>query len=297
MFRKFAAALLLAPLLFTSCIQFDGQNASYRHDVERDELRIFQVYERIHVERGRNNTPLTSREKGQLADLRLNQPTFFFGNWMFVLRRDQLGSQIEELEKKLVDPKARGEASVDLVRAELEICIALHESLQVVNGDFYTNDKGELCGYQMVRLANLKRLVKATNAYISATAVNSAKSGWSEKSKAKVLAAAMRSQWIEIDGNQISANFPIKATDYDEDSDDRKTYKADGKPTFLEKIKYEEPFLRAVVGKKDEVRTDLRVDNLQRGKYNDALLKHLREEGADIKKNVDIDKLRREFLK
>ena len=45
------ASLLLAVLavLMTSCVDFDGQTLTYRHDRKSDQLLIFQVYERIHV--------------------------------------------------------------------------------------------------------------------------------------------------------------------------------------------------------------------------------------------------------
>ena len=44
--------LWLSMLLFTSCVDFDGQQCSFRYDAASDQMRIFQVYE-ANLRRGR----------------------------------------------------------------------------------------------------------------------------------------------------------------------------------------------------------------------------------------------------
>lgn len=61
--RILRGLLWLSLLLCTSRVDFDGQKCSYRYDAASDELRIFQVYERIYA----------SSQKGKLHETEQKQ--------------------------------------------------------------------------------------------------------------------------------------------------------------------------------------------------------------------------------
>lgn len=156
------AALLVLPLLLTSCINFDGQTVSYRYDRDKDQLRIFQVDERIYAEGKRGR--LTDRERQQIASLIDNQMTFFFDNWLFVYNDEFARNQVAKVKKKLA---AADDTEAALLNAELDFHKALLASIHVTNGQFFFNDKKELCGCQAVTVSNVSRLIETANRYIS----------------------------------------------------------------------------------------------------------------------------------
>lgn len=113
------------PLLFASCLNFDGQTLSYRYDPDEGQLRVFQVYERIYAE-GKEGK-LTKKEMQELASLTENQTTFFFDNRILVYNDEESREQVAEIKQKLATADAT-EAAV--LNAELDVQKALLESVQ-----------------------------------------------------------------------------------------------------------------------------------------------------------------------
>ncbi|MFP6837207.1 MAG: hypothetical protein VB948_14010 [Pseudomonadales bacterium] len=70
-------------LLLGGCVEFERQTMVYRHDTERDELRMLMIYEGIYGS-GREE-----RDRKELLSVLLRPRTFFFSNWLLEYDRDQ----------------------------------------------------------------------------------------------------------------------------------------------------------------------------------------------------------------
>lgn len=284
------AVLSVLPLLFTSCINFEGQTVSYRYDSKQDQLRVFQVYERIYAEG--DGGRLTKREMQQLASLTDNQTTFVFDNWLGVYNDKESRERVAEIKSM---PVAADAAQAALLNAELEVHKALLASVHVTNGQFFLNDKKELCAYQTVTISNVSQLIEAANRYGSLKVRSQRHSKFGKEAQRQIREFAEDGKWVELDGARLTVRFFQTREDFAEGLKNLSRYKANGKPALPNAFQYNEPFAQLTFGKEDAVRTDIQIDNLQEGKYNPLLLDHVRKH-YELRESVDIEKLRKEFL-
>ncbi|MCA9068692.1 MAG: hypothetical protein KDA84_07205, partial [Planctomycetaceae bacterium] len=228
------AVLLTLPLLLTSCIDFDGQTLSFHYDRPNDELRIFQVYERIYADTGKDGK-LTNRELEQLASLTDNQTTFFFDNWLLVYSDKTSRNRVAEIEKQLATGDA---AQVPQLKAELDVHKALLASVHVTNGQFFLNDEKELCAYQTVTVSNVSRLIELANRAINLDAHSGKLGDFDKESQKQIRDFAEDGKWVQLDGNRLSIRFLQSRKQFAEGAKSRAKYTANGKPVLANRVHY-----------------------------------------------------------
>ena len=278
--------------LGTSCIEFDGQTTTFRYDAEQDELRIFQVYQRIHAdgEQGR----LTDAERKQLATVVGGQRTFFFANWITDYSREATRNEIEKLRQQLA---AAEPADREPIQAQLDFRQELQRSVDVVNGHFFLNQQQQLCGYQQVVVRNVTRLLELASRWIRLAVEADALEGYDDAARQAIRQfIADGGNWIELDGNQLTIRYFTTPEQYAVQEKSQRLFTADGKPAFAGKLAYDAPFAVLTIGSPDAAMTTLQVDNLRNGSYNSLVLDEVRQK-HDVLERLNLDRIRDDFLK
>lgn len=131
--RPSARLLLLSLLLLlTSCLEFDGQEITFRHDPERDRIDALVVYRGLFRE---GKTDGMEKALKDLDEVMARGDLFFWNNWP--LR---------------IDPTVTDGPG-----------IALLPHLHIENGGLFTDPKGVLCAYQFVRITEAKAFLQKVN--------------------------------------------------------------------------------------------------------------------------------------
>ncbi|MFO1077189.1 MAG: hypothetical protein U1E73_05630 [Planctomycetota bacterium] len=136
MLRPLRLAIFLCLFVFGGCLEFDAQDITMRYDPKADRIDMLVVYRGLFVEHGSGATD--DPYKNAFADLdkvleRGN--SYFWCNWPFV---------------------------IDLVKAGTPGA-ALTPYVDVENGGLFTDPKGVLCGYQFVRIRDVKEFLGKLN--------------------------------------------------------------------------------------------------------------------------------------
>ncbi len=279
-------ALVMLPLVLTSCVEFDEQTVAYRYDARRDRLLIFQVYERIHTD----GEP-TEGEKKELASVVNGQRTFFFANWILEYDRGAITKSLAETQDQLQETS---DVERRTLQARIEFFQQLLNSVRVDNGEFFLNDKSELCAYQGVVVTHVSRLINKANHAISAEVefqLASAECEFSRKQKQHIRSFMQRDgRWVRFNGNQLCLRIPQTSEDYDDTA------------VFLQQLQergqfvsYNDPFLDIRLGNRRTSRTVITLDNLNRD-YEPTLLEHVRDDYT-LENSLNIPQLRDSFLR
>ena len=288
------AAFASLMLLFTSCIEFEGQTLTYRYDRENDLLLCFQVYENIHHGAGppksqfQDENP-SEEEKSQLESVMAGQRTFLFDNWLLEYDREEHIELLEKSRRDLAEAKP-GE------RTAIQRFIKLNEdilnSVSVKNGGFYLNENNQLCGYQYVTVSNASVIVEGLNEVWPTHLQKGllARDGFDETDLKKLHNAIDAEKWIQLNGNQFRVMVASEKPPSMECEDESPGCNI--VDNF--EIKYEKPFTVIVVGRKNQIITELNAPPSSEVRLN--LIKHVRDTYG-IMENVPIDSLRDGFLK
>lgn len=128
--------LLSLLLLLSSCLEFDAQEITFRHDPVLDRIDALIVYRGLFVEAGSGSgdQPIEKALK-DLDGVKARGDLLFWNNWP--LR---------------VDPTVADGPG-----------IALLPHLQIENGGLFTDPKGVLCAYQFVRITKAKAFLQKVN--------------------------------------------------------------------------------------------------------------------------------------
>ena len=155
-------------LFFSGCIEFEKQELVYRHDQEKDEIRMTLRYEGIFGNLKKNGqfasyqktpedkaTPekLNQLQIEQLASVLNEKQAFFFSNWIFEYKRSAL---MQMLKKEAERSLAFGKPEKDLIEALLK-------NVQIENIGFYEDKEGRLCGAQTLKLSNSSQVISLAN--------------------------------------------------------------------------------------------------------------------------------------
>ncbi len=282
---------VLLSLSLTSCIEFERQSMTYHYDSDKDELRIFQVYEGIYA-RG-DEGKLTEKEKNQLAEVITGQRTFFFSNWILEFDKKQLELEVAQIKE---------EPDIAHSKEKLEFLERAIRSVKITNGEFYLNDKTELCAYQKVTISNASQLVDTANRLLSMVAQDVEWTEYNPKARAQIMKLSKDSNWIELTGNKVVVRFPQSLKEHfnmrreiaDSIQKNTSTFFVD----LLNQdilMSYREPILELTLGSKGANRTQI-GGALSKGEYNTLVLDHVRETYA-IQEKVEVEKVRDKFFK
>jgi len=281
-------------LLFTSCIEFEGQTLTYRYDRENDLLLCFQVYENIHhgasppKSKFQDENP-SEEEKSQLESVIAGQRTFLFDNWLLEYNREE---HIELLEKSKGDLAEAKPGERTAIQRFIKLNEDILDSVSVKNGGFYLNDNNQLCGYQYVTVSNASKIIEGLNEVWPTHLQKGllARDGFDEADLKKLHNAIDEKKWIQLDGNQFRVMVASEKPPSMECED--------GSPgcNIVDnfEIKYEKPLMELVVGQKNQIISELQAHPSSIVRSN--LIKHVKETYG-IEENVPIDKLRDAFLK
>lgn len=197
-----AALLLLA--VFAGCLDFDEQTVYVEHDQQNDRLVMIIKYRSFYSDN--EDIP---QAKQQLREALENETVAFFANWpwLFPLRelREELRHPDEEDKEGLPE-----ETRQDLLR--------LLERIRVLNGGFYTDPAGRICGAQVLVIERAAETIELANDLISAAILHAPEELETEDPDEElfnrlVLEHAHKGhKWIELDGHSflISIPFPEK---------------------------------------------------------------------------------------
>ena len=171
--RILSASLLFYLLLsFTSCIEFESQELTYRHDEKEDALLVTLRYEGIYGSTRNGGFSqaepndfataerLNQKQVGQLLSVLDGKRAFFFSNWIFEYDRNALAQM---LERVLVEPVPEGKV---FGQPERDLIEALLSNVDVRNVGFHKDGKGRLCGAQTLRITNLSKIISLANQVI-----------------------------------------------------------------------------------------------------------------------------------
>ncbi|MCZ6641682.1 MAG: hypothetical protein O7F71_08905, partial [Gammaproteobacteria bacterium] len=148
--RKLLVLWIIGLVTLQACVEFERQTIQYRHDTERDELRMLMIYDGIYGEK--------ARDYPELRSVLLRPRTFIFSNWVFEYDRDEIVQQLEEL---------KGEQDTKLTLSLRRLFSLLLDNVRVDNGVFYLNNENKLAGYQQVTLSKVSELVAAFNQMVN----------------------------------------------------------------------------------------------------------------------------------
>jgi hypothetical protein len=222
--RILSASLLFYLLLsFTSCIEFESQELTYRHDQKEDALLVTLRYEGIYgstkaggfAQAEPNDFAtaerLNQKQVGQLSSVLDGNRAFFFSNWIFEYDRNTLAQM---LERVIVEPVPEGKV---FGQPEKDLIEALLNNVDVRNVGFYKDDKGRLCGAQTLKITNLSKIISLANQVIRrqqrAHLPEMRKQVKNAMSKETIdlIAKKMKGDYsfIQIEGNLITLQSPM----------------------------------------------------------------------------------------
>jgi hypothetical protein len=221
---KFLIVFLICFTL-SSCIEFESQEIVYKHDSEKDELRLVLKYKGIfgNLDKGQNSqkgpediaTKETLNEKQieQLESVINEKRAFFFTNWIFEYSPKSLPLMLEEIIKRNIEGR--------FGKPEHELINSLIDKIELQNIGFYTDIDGKICGAQTLRIKNLSEILDLSNRVIRRQTIAHIPQLRQELKKGEVrnpiseeniqfLEKKMGSPYpfVQIHGNLLSFQFP-----------------------------------------------------------------------------------------
>ncbi len=197
-------AVLLGMLLL-GCLEFDEQTVYVEHDRENDRLLLIINYRGLYAEE-----PDVMQAQSQLQEALENETVALLGNWPFAFPLREMREDLRE-----PDPEALHEMPEE-VRLGL---LRLLERIKVLNGGFYTDPAGRVCGAQVVVIENIADTVGLANDVINAAVLADLEDYETDNSDDAAAArlaleyARRGESWIELKGHSLVASFPLPERD------------------------------------------------------------------------------------
>lgn len=198
--------LLAAALV--GCLDFDEQTLRFEHDEQNDRLVMVINYLGLHSDKVGGSTAQT-----QLKDAIKDKTIAFCGNWPWA-------PSIRELREKLSGPEAAD--GIYVPEGARPAALALFQRVRVLNGGFYTDPGGRICGAQVVVIEDAAEAVRLANEVVSAAVKDVADDGMPADPAEKVMrelllqAAAEGHQWLTLDGHSLLVRAPMPERLFDE---------------------------------------------------------------------------------
>ncbi len=193
-----SAVLLLALI---GCLDFDEQTVYVEHDRENDRLVVIIDYQGFH-----STKEDIAQAKEQLQEAIDNRTVRFFDNFSFVF-------PLREMRDNLADPEA--EETQQLSVEMRQGLVRLLDHIRLLNGGFYMDPAGRICGAQVLVIENAAQSVELANNLLNASILENAEEFESADSDEaewvqSVLESARRGhRWIELDGHSLLVSGPV----------------------------------------------------------------------------------------
>ena len=199
---------LIIGLMLQGCVKFEQQTTVYRHDTERDQLRMLVIYEGIF-----------GRDEGDSDGLRsalLRPRAIILGGWFFQYDRDEWVRNLERLKYE------KGTIPHEAFTAHRRLSELMLKNVQVANGNFYLNDEGKLSGYQQLTISDVSVLVAAFNEWMNVALrqgeLDAADVSWGTSQWSQDLirnAADSDHEWLVLYEGELRLRWPMARTDYE----------------------------------------------------------------------------------
>lgn len=193
MYRTLRLAALLCLLTLSGCLEFDAQDITLRYDAKADRIDMLVVYRGLFVENGSGKTSDPYQNAfSDLDEVMARGNSFFWCNWPF---------QID-----LVRPNTPGHALTPYVDVE--------------NGGLFTDPKGVLCGYQFVRIRDVKEFLGKLNTMLElgaqAAVVGGIRGQKLDSDTRELLTEFLRSgeKMVRIEQGRIELRLPCSPKDF-----------------------------------------------------------------------------------
>jgi len=194
--------------LLAGCLDFDEQEVYFEHDQQNDRVVCISYYRGLFAE-GQD----LEQASQQLQEACDKHTVALGGNFPFTL-------EVNDIREKLRDPEKAKEMDLpsDEFRKKL---LSLMERVQVLNGGFFTDVKGRVCGVQVVTIEKVSELVPLGNALISEglrfAAANGPKERPTSRSEELILRAAEKGHtWARLQGHSLIVTVPLSEQDFKE---------------------------------------------------------------------------------
>ena len=293
---KKVLALIFLSLLICACIEFKMQQMYWSHDESKDELTIVNIFDDIYAgeaipdSQTNSNVEISAKEIEQLKSVFEQKRAFFFNNWISQYNSFQLAKHLEELKSKTAAEKDFSHHD------QLQLCQLLHKSVAVQQGDFYLNEKGQLCGWQKITVGNVKEILKLGTDLL----VTMFKEDIRQKKEylqGVTLEDIETKISINIKKNQLMLCLPIPYKDYMKARRKLVDKSATDIHPFLYQllqqdfhVNYKDGALEIIAGKPGEKVNSIVIRDLFKGESNKALIKHVKT-NYSLKENLDVNEL------
>jgi hypothetical protein len=151
------AGVLLGALVF-GCLEFDGQTVYLEYDKANDRLAFVVNYVGLYAAGDDETKPPNDEQFAQsvqqLDESVAKHTVALLGNWPFAFNAEDLRAKIESPDTGWPDELRRD-------------ALALLGHARVLNGGFYTDEEGRLCGAQVVFVEQASEAVPLANRVIN----------------------------------------------------------------------------------------------------------------------------------
>jgi hypothetical protein len=192
--------VLFLVLAATGCLEFDKQTVYFERDQAADRLIMVINYGGFYAEKVNGKQDLPEAQQ-QLDDAVKDHTAAFFGNfpwlWSSAMYRERMGNPKENQDT----PQG--------VRDKLT---RLTELVTVLNGGFYSDPAGGICGAQVVVVEHVTEAIDLINGAINESLLSDAGKGQEKPGEFEKLAAeAARKghKWVELDGDSLIVRVPM----------------------------------------------------------------------------------------
>jgi hypothetical protein len=195
--RLLVAAVLAA--LAAGCLDFDEQTVYIEHDEASDRLILVIHYKGLYAapdERGDVTPEKLQEARDQLATAIDTKQMAFRGNWPYTW-------SVPELTRNVRD-------EWDLPAPLRQEFLWLLAQIRTLDGGFYLDERGRLCGMQVVIVENLSQVLARTNAAVGLLAlVAQVRDETGERVLQRFFGGEAKVPSLSVKGHSVSLAYPI----------------------------------------------------------------------------------------
>jgi hypothetical protein len=197
--QRLALIAIVAGGIVCGCLDFDEQTVYIEHDEANDRLVLILHYKGIYAEPDEHDEFTEEKlleARDQLEDAIEQKQIAFFANWPYVWSVPDLIRQCRD-EWQLPEP----------LRQEF---LWLLGQIRTLNGGFYLDERGRLCGAQVVIVENLSQVLVKANAAIGLLAlVAEARDETGSDVLERFFGGEAQTPVLSVKGDSISFAYPI----------------------------------------------------------------------------------------
>jgi len=228
------AAVVLAALVL-GCLEFDGQTVYLEYDKAKDRLAFIISYVGLHAAGPSESMPPDAQQLSesveQLDNGVVKHTVALLASWPFAFCAEDLRAKIESQDTGWSEGLRRD-------------ALALLGRARVVNGGFYTDERGRLCGAQVVFIEQASAAVPLANRVINQAILQDRTPSElldQVRARIRVERAQQGFAWLRLEGNSLVVHLPLPEKELAEGRQEFVSGLlrplADGKPGYLAELR------------------------------------------------------------